>query len=86
MGFGVLELDPVDGLFTASASGLIPGLTVAPPTAQRVLYVPTPSLQQSGIAGLLHALQVDLYCQELRIDLATGAASLGNLDCHSFRH
>ncbi|MBL8900154.1 MAG: hypothetical protein JNM84_21165 [Planctomycetes bacterium] len=85
LGFGVLELDPVDDLFTASATGLIPGLSVNPPPAQRVLYVPNPTLQQTGIAPLLHALQVDLYCQELRIDLATGAASLGNLDCHSFR-
>jgi hypothetical protein len=85
LGFGVLELDPVDDLFSVSASGLIPGLSVTPPQAQRVLYVPNPTLQQTGIAPLLHALQVDLYCQELRIDLATGAASLGNLDCHSFR-
>jgi hypothetical protein len=85
LGFGVLELDPVDDLFAATAAGYIPGLTVAPPNAQRVVYIPTPSLQQTGIAPLLHALQVDLYCQELRIDLATGAASLGNLDCHSFR-
>lgn len=85
LGFGVLELDPTDPLFLPSVRGDIAGLVQLPvlPGVQR--YQMTISLQSLGFAPMLHATNADIYCQELRIDLVTGQASLGSLDTHSFR-
>lgn len=85
-GVGLLELDPREPLF--AASGSIPGLR-APISASRALqvYVPgIPLAQASGnIGDLLHVNQVDIFAQVVRLDLSTGAASLGSLVAHSFR-
>jgi hypothetical protein len=85
-GIGLLELDPTDPLFHVGA--IVPGLraniTVA---GDQQVYVPRIPLAQApgNIGDLLHANQVDLFAQVVRVDLRTGNASLGSLDSHSFR-
>lgn len=85
-GIGLLELDPREPLF--AASGAIPGLN-APISIANGLQVYLPGIPLAQAAGnigdLLHLNQTDIYAQALRLDLATGAASLGSLVAHSFR-
>ncbi|MBK9386216.1 MAG: hypothetical protein IPN34_15495 [Planctomycetes bacterium] len=84
-GTGLLEINPSDSLFNLGA--VIPGLqqpivNLGSPT----IYEPlVPLVQQPGIGAIVHANQVDIYAQVVRIDLASGTASLGSLDAHSFR-
>jgi hypothetical protein len=85
-GIGLLELDPRELLF--AASGAIPGLNapISTPNGLQVYLPGIPLAQAPGnIGDLLHLNQVDIYAQVVRLDLATGAASLGSLVAHSFR-
>ncbi|MBL8900624.1 MAG: hypothetical protein JNM84_23535 [Planctomycetes bacterium] len=84
-GTGLLEINPTDSLFNLGAA--IPGLqqpivNLGSPTVYEPLI---PLAQQPGIGAIIHANQIDLYAQVVRIDLASGTASLGSLDAHSFR-
>jgi hypothetical protein len=85
-GIGLLELDPTDPLFNVGA--IVPGLraNITLANAPQV-YVPGIPLAQApgNIGDLLHANQVDIFAQVVRVDLRTGSASLGSLDSHSFR-
>lgn len=80
---GCLELNPLDPLFNTTVGGLIsaPGAAVG---TQDYLF----NIQAlgGGITNALHRANVNLYAQELRVDLATGNASLGALDTHHFRN
>ncbi|MBL8900572.1 MAG: hypothetical protein JNM84_23275 [Planctomycetes bacterium] len=85
-GIGLLELDPTDPLFNVGA--IVPGLraNITVSNAQQI-YTPAIPMAQApgGVGFFLHANQVDLLAQVVRVDLATGTASLGSLDSHSFR-
>lgn len=83
---GTLELDPADPLLLATAVGAVPGLQRSGVGLGPEIYLPSSGIQaQTGLPELMHNLGVNLYAQELRIDVATGIASLGSLDTHSFR-
>lgn len=84
-GTGLLEVDPTNALFNIGAS--VPGMQM-PITAVGLpeVYLPQiPLTQQPGIAPVLHANNLDIFAQVVRIDLTLGTASLGSLDTHSFR-
>lgn len=84
-GTGLLEVDPTNSLFNIGAS--VPGMQI-PLTQVGVpeLYLPQiPLTQQPGIAPVLHANNINIFAQVVRIDLTLGTASLGSLDTHSFR-